>query len=635
MNIVPVSYNGVLINDGATYSAYFPQTQSIALAGSAEAVAVERAFLPPDYAAKKVNAKIVPITIIMRGVIATQLDALKKLFSPRDQTPHLLVVKDVSDSDRQWQVYATAIAHPDISGASTTFSLYIEDDWWYTVTQNTDTWSITLPTSTHNITTIGNANAQPVFEITPTSLAPGSYLYNRFIAIFNNTSVNFTNYPLNVLGTGFDTAALVTAGKMLASGNDLRMVLDGTEATRWLGAMNTTATRAWMNISLAPKLELTMTTTSIGLLPTTISVSGDLSRLPSGALVMMGTEIMICGTPDVPTMTLPIVARGQKGTTAVGHTAGETAKWIQHDLYMKYGLSTASAPTLDNTYMPIFNTATSTNTSWVYANFFSLSNRNMMGQWTPSVISSLKSSTTYTGLQNTVADYSTAMGMAYVEPKVSGRWKSDNATLIWSITNPSGIDSVSMTGQKWMSKYWLATASMQYTTDNVNYVTAWTETAPALSTWTAFTHAGVATSGSPKTVRAIFAGSATAYQYLQAYYEIDTATLALSSSTSPTVTVGAEVGATFYPINAKIMNVTTGDYVTIAYPMYLNQTLMIDTVNRTVTINGQSVLSSMAMSSVRVQWLDLLPSATNQLSYTQTAGVGGVTFVTKWQDRNP
>lgn len=641
MNIVPYSYNGTLINDTTNYKAYFPLENSVALQGSVDPIEVERAFLPPDFAAKTIRSKVVPITILMMGTVSTQLDALKKLFDVRDQTQRTLIVRDAADSNRQWQVLATCIGQPSVTGSATTFSLYIEDAVWSSVVTQTDSsWNVTATGSTNVITPIGNNNARPVISVTPTAGSIG-YQYSRFCAITNNTASKLVNYPINVLGTSFNTAALVTAGKMQANGDDLRVIVDGAEKNRWLGAINTTATRVWSAITFDPKIDLVLIgalassgAATLKFTRTTANIAY-LRRLPKNSLMLIESEVVIIGTPNSVACTVPITARGQKGTSAAGHAIGTTLKWIQHDIWVKYGNSTIDAPVTDDSYKPIFNLATSTNTSWVYANFNSPSTPTRTGDWDGVVLRSTgKKSHIYTKSTDLVEDPSSAMGMSINSWLYGSKWQNEYGDCEWTLSNPCGISSVAATGKSYTTKVgnWANMmavwgASADCTLNGVDYSPMFYLYEPTpINTWVAWSNSFSAYVS--KAIKFRLEGNLAGLANGKYCYEVLTATVGLSAV--PTITVGSELSS--YSMDCTITNVTTGEYLTFAYPMVLGQTVIINCDSKTVAINNHSVFAGLQLSTARVNWLDLRPGA-NTLKFEQDY-TSGVTVAISWQDRN-
>lgn len=659
MNIVPVSYNGTLINDGTNYSAFFPQGQSIVLQANSEPVLVERAFLTPIYAVKKLDSKTVPLTVVMRGTIATQLDSLKKLFNTQDQTPRELVIADAADSNRQWTVYATCVAHKDIVGAVTTFSMLIPDPVWYTVVENSSSWAVTASGQTKTITTIGTANAQPIFEITPTTSPTIGSLYQKYFMIRNISSSPMVNFPLSIMGAAYDTAALVTAGKMQSSGNDLRVYMLGAEVPRWLGAMNTTATRVWVSVNapayfgdgvLLDNLSSGVTTATFDVNSSTTTSTANIAFLQgllnsapsSGFLLKIDSEFMMARNPNPAKGTLDIYARGTNASTATTHLAGATVYFFAINGYITYGDLTKGAPSYGVSTQPLFNNDTSTNTSWVYPNFGSTTAR--PGYWTSSVLSSsgntasINATKIYTAptVVNSNTDPYTSMGIYSASYSTASGAKAETAQVQWQLSHPLGAIGVpSSSGYKYVSTAlaaWPATtfAGLQYSTNGINFSDAYSEAAPTVvNSNTAWSKSSI-TFSSSKLIRILYSGTVPASKgYLR--YETNAITVTIDGTYQPTMNYSSEVVTS--PVNITLTNTNTNDWIRISGVWVTNgTTITLDCKNKTATYNGVSYAAGLTWSSNRVQWLDLLPAANNVLKYEQ-AGTGNATVVVKWQDR--
>lgn len=97
----------------------------------------------------------------------------------------------------------------------------------------------------------GNLDVSPSIRLTPlsqrtTKTAYAGWSKRRRYIITNNSDQPLYRYPVRI-GIS-DTAALVTAGKALASGNDLRVLINGVEQARTLVTWNTASSFVWILI---------------------------------------------------------------------------------------------------------------------------------------------------------------------------------------------------------------------------------------------------------------------------------------------------------------------------------------------------------------------------------------------------
>ena len=104
--------------------------------------------------------------------------------------------------------------------------------------------------------------------------------------------------------------------------------------------------------------------------------------------------------------------------------------------------------------------------------------------------------------------------------------------------------------------------------------------------------------------------------------EATDATIALDSARVPSVTLGSLVDASGggYHLNAKITNVETGEWINVVYVMDVDDTLVINCEEKTMTrlSDGSPANAQITFSSVREAWLDLLPAMANTIQFDDT-----------------
>ena len=123
---------------------------------------------------------------------------------------------------------------------------------WREVTPATDSWDITASGQTDTRTNSGADVAYPIIDITPTDAKTGDYLYKVYVPIRWRVSKAASNYPLDIVNNGLNTAALVSGSKMQADGDDLRVWVNGIEVDRWLQDINNATTQVWVNLDWEP-----------------------------------------------------------------------------------------------------------------------------------------------------------------------------------------------------------------------------------------------------------------------------------------------------------------------------------------------------------------------------------------------
>ena len=656
MQLQPVSFNGIAINDGTNFiSGIAGETPMQPLVSP---VFVRRAGAFPVYAGKEFLDQFLQIEVACQGDFNEQLETLNSIFSVTDETPRQFIVKDISDSDTQYYIYATPRSASPQFGTTVIITLAIADPIWRSVNENSQTWNITASGQSTDFAVSGNIDAYPVLEITPTSLPSEGYVYRRFIRLIPQSAYANNNRPVCISnttdGAGLDTAALVTAGKAQATGADFLVFVNGVSVERWFGEttdteFNTAATRIWVNLSLPPKREATIrdaiastdTVTSI-----TLQNTDDnrliMSALPNASRLLIGAEEFSYRGKTITQTVLRLnnVLRARRGTSAAGHSAGATATEIPFDISYVYGSSDAVAVNPPITRKPIIDLSLSDNSSFVYDKFWHKAQPQRTGQWTPARVSvtnnKLSQSNFYTDDNNTSTDPADVAGMRIANFQQAGVWKAETANIQWSNYFADGVASIAHNYERFQrTASWANIAGVQLSRDNTNWetgITYATVGSASFNTWLT----GLSTPSTDITIlsdaryaRYIFNGSITKTANNSAALGITGAVIGLSNP--PLITIAAE--ASNFQMQFTLANTQTGQSMEVLLPVSVDQTVTIDTDPNFpyARHDGQYVNNSVALSSIRADWLKF-GTGTNTLTYTATQ-TGNVTIIVKWQTR--
>lgn len=637
------TWNSLNINNGSPFDAWFPMGSKVNL--SANAVTVNRVGDFPYLSTTVLTPGTLTIGVkIAAGQnINTNREVLKKYFDITDAQRHNLIAEDGSGGT-QWYVtgFPIRVVPADNDEIAYIITFAIEYPYWRLVTAASDTWLITASAQTHAVTNSGNKKVPPSFTITPTTAASDGLKYRRWVAMYNNLDVSYTD-ALDVTNGGLNTSTLISGGKMQSDGDDLRVWLDGVEVDRWLNGINTSTTKVWVNLQFAPRKQATInaafttaaTTMTFARTATNKTFLESLKRV-TNRILLVDSEALLFTASNVDTFNYQItsISRAQKGTTAVNHVSGSTVRHIEHDCWILYGDSTLSAPDVDDNYKPMW-ALTSTNfvRSYFSTTGFYDKDVNRPGSWYPQVLSTRTGlSYNYTGNQNTFIDPAAHMGMALIGSD-DFRTQNEVGAVAWTISHPAEILQVQYSGRKYAttnnSGSWPVIAGLQYLQTGVVWITKRTDAAPLLaSVWETFgTYTDVLPSA-VKTLRFALDGTLDSLASAKAMLQISAVLLSLISNQVPTISVGSEQAA--YELNFVLDNDTTGESIRCNTPIGLNQTLTIDCENKSVSLSdgGRAVIE---LSSDRDNWLDL-SAGSNTLQFTD-AGTAGVTLVTNHRDR--
>ena len=664
MILQPYSFNATSLQS-TDYIADFPRSNS-QLQLVANPSYIKRSGAVPVYAGKEAQPVVLNLEIIMQHDTWTLFESLNKLFDTKDETPRQFICQDidyVASSDYvQYYVYATpkqVLGGHD--GTMATIALAIDDPIWQSVTQNSQTFSTTASTSSTDVSTIGNDYAYPIFEITAGTSASQGYANVTYLQVLPQSSYAWNNRFLDLCGstdTTFDTAALVTATKMQADGDDLRVFRDGVEVDRWLNGINTTDTHvivscdmpAAANMTLKTALASSGTITEIEITYTAANYE-IMTRLPQNGRLIVDTTI---GSTDSEEFTytaktvtdtklaFTINARSVRGTVNIGHSVGNPVRFMPYAFDLVYGNSSATAPVTDDSKKPIV-ALTSRNNSLVYSNFFGYVNNKLRPNSFIKGSGRVANNSRYFASTNDVGDTdpATAMGFTARTYQSGGVWRSEDINATWIGYFYDGIASVSAGGEQYQSVASIPTntlfAGIIESSSVINLYNLWSLSAQATtdySTWTTWSK-----SSSDATIPA---NSTLLWWNMTGSILGDTDYVSKADITSLTV------GLTNYPhvmirteatnnnkLDLTITNETMSESIRIQYPLKTAETLYVDCDPDfpTVKFNGQIANGAIQLSTIRAAWLRFQPGS-NTIGYqTNNTNANDISIVMKWRDR--
>jgi hypothetical protein len=508
-------------------------------------------------------------------VLDGSADTLRAWFDSEDETPKILVVTDDDGSNaRYWRALcvlfeATAVpyiylvrlrVHGDVRPRA--------------VAPTSSSWNVTSSGATTviaNGTAGANDNAYPIVTLTPRAYSVGANSYRRFITVRWRATSSASGYPVDITNDGLDTRVAST-NFASATGADLRVYVDGADTDFWLDGIDTATTKIFVTLNWSAKQATTLATgVGTGSL-SSLSAGSDISGFPGSGILEIGSELFVYTGKDNGTRTFSGVTRAAKGTTAASHSTGAAISWIQHDIWIEYGSASLPSYTIGSTSdQPIFDLATSTNTSWNYDDFFS-SEGDRPGAWS---FSNTKNTAAYGGNRTASA---TTYGEMGIESTASGTKLSLDGS--WSLFNPCGITNANFqNGEFYHGRATWWSGQVRSSVAGSTYVAAYTIPTSSNDTWNSWSQ-NIALATGTRYLKLTLAGYGSLAD--PARLEVSDVTLTLNSSYTPTVTIGAE--QTSYRLTATITNETTGDAIGVDMSIDLDESLEIDTDNHEVTL---------------------------------------------------
>jgi hypothetical protein len=395
--LYPVTFDGRDILRDGSYTSGFPSpTDGLpgnvgTLPWEQPSVAVAGGY--PRALSSRAKERELDLDVFVKGgmgsLLGRRLRALDALFAP-GKGERLLVA---SDGIRDWQLAVRV--------ASTTFDqtgdlswrryrLVAADGRWQAVDLSTDAQATSAASLAWTLDGgSGSARAPLAATLTPLAAKPqaADYRYRRQVWFVNRAPRQLARHPLMV---SLQTDTEVAAGRMLASGDDLRVLVDGREVDRWLGQMNTSLTGVWFPLDFAPAR--TLTTTSFSpTIPATGNdwVTNGTADMPESGALLIDSEVIAWTGKAADGKTLQGITRGARGSTASSHGNGSTGYLIEHQIDLVHGWSAAPAPTRDPDTEPMFRyglgPATCNNGTWIYdvVSGFATARGRRPGEWSP------------------------------------------------------------------------------------------------------------------------------------------------------------------------------------------------------------------------------------------------------------
>lgn len=384
--LTPVSWGGQLINDGTVYTAKI--TANDTANGSNPNGRAVFSQVPGGYPVA-VRGQVterrlaLQVTLVRAGAFTqADLETLRSWFDPLlgFQT---LIVTDPASATRSISAYPESFVPIDALGHSyrVTFSAAGP---WKAVANSGSSVSIIASGQTQAIVNAGDTRAYPSFTITPVSAKTNvnNYAQRIPLIIANRSELPVTDpvgdgWPVDVVNDTLNTSALNGASQLLASMNDLRILLSGQELNRYLypAAVDAT-TQVWCNLQFrARKTAILTAAMASGASPangTNLAVSnpGGLAGWPDHGFFLAGTELIHYA--DRTDLSFINITRGSRGTTAAAHGAALTIYWVEHpflDLIFNY--TGAGSPPADTDRQPAITFAGSNNSTFLWnATFF-------------------------------------------------------------------------------------------------------------------------------------------------------------------------------------------------------------------------------------------------------------------------
>lgn len=645
-----ISIDDLNTDAGSGYSAVFEYSYS---QPPLSVQAVEREGQSPVVTAVSPGLNRPPtFTVMIEGDDYDNLrNALLRVLDTSAGARAITICDDDGGRERYMMVYVEkADQTPGSGGLEFAVSTISTDDVrWRAADAAEATWHVTTSGATHTVTNGGEVDAYPIWTITPRDPKSASnWVYARRVlarARYRKLGTPGPT-PLEITGGGWNTAALVTAGKV-SDNTNIAVMVDGRYVPHWYGGndgaargFNSNNTTIWINYGLSRNTVLIYQATDDEETNLVVLHQNQIDEWTTIPMPMSG-RLYFAATGEIITYDgvhsrgnglydLLNVKRGVDGTTAaaLAYTAeGEIVPRILI-LYGPDGAVPAAEQTAEYRNppfgKPLVANGASTNSLWSWTYFKS---GTRTAAW--SYLGELYNAqfTQATGVNGATGDF--------VEPWTAMGWKADRSSLgYFYIHLPLPVAELAVNGRHMASgdpiEYPGAPALMlRYGSYEANTIKLWgAEQGQPYE----FTNGPFSLT---ITTSALADATGLRWEVSQATYvqaDIQSLQVVFNSSATPLVTLGAEVSD--YDMELTLENETTSEALTITLPnMEMDESVVIDSGRQTVVYTGDNTnrYTAVRRDAPRRRFLKLAPG-NNTIRVTET-GLADVEVTATFRER--
>lgn len=652
MLITPISFNSLTLNS-ANYQTTLLDPYSMPGAKISFIEQPEADASDADAYTVEVQTRVLSITVKNYASRVALIAALRKAFKRGTKSNLLAKFSDDGDNYIMPCRVINIVQDPDF-GMTFYARLQSSATAWRAENLTTDTWTITGADNT-SITVDGDDETRLIANLSFTS-APAAGYVSQAIYQLPNSDWSLGTRPWCI---EMDTATVIGNGEMQADCDDLRVLINGLEARRWIVDANTANTKIWFNVTLNRGFRFTLKTaitdtndiTSIDL---NFAADGnrDLSSMQNAGIIYHGTEWMAYEQPILQadgSILATITGRGVFDTTKQTHAVSDEFVYLQNVIVLQFGNPAAADPADADAYYddtkPMIDLSQSDNTTWVWTGttgFYDAARPGRTAQWYPNMNVSVRPSTPPTtewytaGLVNTGDK---VMGMQFIGATQNGVAQTASASIVWrfDIGAPVVIDisaggSIKCNSSAFRNAFLQCySANYSLTSPNVPPVFTgstllWTATEPAADNqWDEVSKPSVTVpEGLNSGVTIMLSGQRNYSAPGEGdFAEIDSVTLTFED-VSPDA--GLMTPKSNVTMDVTLKNDTNGDSLGAVYPLLTNKVISINSEESIVTYDGINFHRAIILNDeTRPVFIRLQPGS-NTISLAGAVGSGTVSL---------
>lgn len=686
MRLEIVSWHGdtTIVHEGATYKAWLPDEST----GHFSQVASNVTFLKkegatPQFLSQTPNEWYFPLTIQIVGrtdaLQSSGRDALAKLFPTTAERnfERTLIVQDIDDSNKHWQVTGTPFAFR-YDRDFIRIIIAVAEPRWVETDEQSDSDSYTTGIGVLlSPEPKGNTEFDPILEIQLTSartvIGSGEEIAH-FVEITNPVGQPaVVGYAIELSDGGWNHAADVTADESLANGDDIRVELNGSTVNRWFSGLDTASAKLWTHVDLPQGnvMQIRNPMSSGGdevevLLQKTSTQHGRIHKMPNSGQFKIGTERFtytgrhIDHTRDRYLFTG--LKRGVLQSSKSGHNAGSNLTWIPNQIYVYQGKTSVADPPISDDaadFAPAFELI-STNAKWIYDTVFSDQENKRSWGFSNNIIQLnppadniiVGESQVFTDNEDTFANPATVLGQkigSVNDPYSNGNFKSVSVNISATLSIPHGIKDITVEGRKARVGTESIEKALWISRGQSDWTLKWDDTtAPAsdagvwenLKSGVEATLINLDNASGYKTIMFLMRGaiSGGSSQTWEAW-QIDKCTLDFNAAQIPVIVDGFSGfagGTEVVQSQFTIINSATGDSIEVVATVEINDTIILDfqTFSFYVLSDNKALPVAIRPSgAITGHWFRLMGGEPNTLTITD-ANMSTTTMNVRWNARH-
>ena len=218
------SYDGHDINDGIIYESYIDA--NILSAPEGEPIAADVDFDWPYFVGSTKTPRVFRLRIFIlneTNIEARQAELKQWFNTQRGDEQYLIATFRTAPASRR---LACRPIRVDFEGMQCVVTLDAFMPLWESNTLETETWAIVASDDTQAVTNQGNENCNPTLRITGTAVPENTWRFQQPVSVWNSVQSALAQYPLELTGGGWDTAALVTVAAKATAIDDAGDITD-------------------------------------------------------------------------------------------------------------------------------------------------------------------------------------------------------------------------------------------------------------------------------------------------------------------------------------------------------------------------------------------------------------------------